>query len=220
MTTQALTNLYPITVPHTTSLSIDTEVKEWAAKLPSVEDTDELRSKIQQWGCPWFRAGALIRNIEGKFLMVHEARVQIKKIKDSELRAKAIQEILQKSPECKNLENEWVDGDGGWNIPAGRLSLGESFEFAAERETMEESGCVIHLEQRLYTRYSDKVKDPFIMPVYSAFALWAPTQFRTPEVLEIAWFTGDEIRALRDCDKLRSPKSVMGALTAFEALQG
>lgn len=204
---------YPVIAPFATDQSLRRDVTNWTEKLPPIEDTPELRRTIEQWGLPWFRAGVLVRNHDGKFLMIHEGRVQIKKLKDDVRKMRLLQEGNWQGQQ--HPENQWVDGDGGWNIPAGRLNAWESFERAAEREVMEESGCIIHLEDYSYLRRSNKPSNLFIMPVYNAIALHSPKNFRSKEVMEIAWLSADEIHTLYQSKELRSPKSVMGALRAY-----
>lgn len=163
---------------------------------------------INQWGLSWFRAGAVIRNIDGQFLMSHEARVQVKKIKNPQLQQKYLDQGLKR--------NDWVDGDGGWNFPSGRLRIGESFEDGVIREIQEETGWKVMLVEPIHIRYSKKPDNMYIMPVYVAEALEGPEQYRTAETSEISWFFMDEIKAMHAAGSLRSPEFIMNALAAYE----
>lgn len=201
-----------IVIPKTINPGLQETVTRWTTAFfgPTLLYDAALQDSINQWGLPWFRAGALVCNDENKILMMHEGRVQVKKIKDEFLRNQYLAE--------GSSLNDWVDGDGGWNIPAGRLRPGESFEEAAIREVKEESCWDVRIKHHLYTRHSEKIGNAFIMPVYLAEALSGPKFFRSKETLEIGWFSIAEIQAMYASEKLRSPESVMGSLAAYEEL--
>lgn len=204
-----------IAIPETHSPELNAEIKQWAEanSIPTVIADAKLQKGIADWGLPWFRAGALVVNDEGKILMIHEGRVQVKKIKDATLK----EEYLSKGFK----PGDWVDGDGGWNLPAGRLNPGEMFENAAEREANEESGWCVRIRQYLCSRTSEKPGNQYFMPVFIADAEYGPAEFHTTETretLEIAWLTPAEIRQLHAEDKLRSPEFVMDSLCAYKVI--
>lgn len=203
-----------VAIPETVDQELQKVVTSWATDFfgPTMLYDDALQDSIDQWGLPWFRAGAVVSNSEGKILMMHEGRIQVKKIKDEFLKNQYLAEGC--SP------NDWVDGDGGWNIPAGRLQPGESFEDAVIREVKEESQWDVKIKCHLYTRRSEKIGNAFIMPVYLAEAISGPKVFRSKETLEIGWFTVAEIREMHADGKLRSPESVLGSLAAYIELTG
>ena len=203
-----------IAIPETNDPALNAEIQQWAEAngIPTVVTDAKLRQSISDWGLPWFRAGIFAVNDEGKILMIHEGRVQVKKIKDPVLKGKYLS--AGKKP------SDWVDGDGGWNCPAGRLNPGEMFEDGGEREVEEESGWCVTIKQYLCKRTSEKPDNRYFMPVFIATAGYGPTEFHTVETretLEIAWFTPAEIRQLHAEDKLRSPEFVMDSLAAYEA---
>lgn len=60
----------------------------------------EMVQHIQQWGLSWIRTGAIVWRGQGRvlqYLLIHEAKVK------------------------KN--GVWQPGDGGWNLPCGRVNL-------------------------------------------------------------------------------------------------
>ena len=204
-----------ITIPGTHDPSLSAEIKHWAEanNIPAATNDPTVQKSIRDWGLSWFRAGALVVNGEGKILMIHEGRVQVKKIKDEALRNQLLSDGHRPS--------EWVDGDAGWNLPAGRLQIGETFEDGAERETKEESCWDITIKQHLCTRRSEKPGNQYIMPVYLAEPISGPAEFHTVETretLEIAWLTPEEIRSMNAAGLLRSPESVMASLDAYEKI--
>lgn len=203
-----------IAIPETNIPELNAEIAQWARanNIPTVVTDVKLRKSIADWGLPWFRAGLLVVNGEGKILVIHEGRVQVKKIKDEVLKQKYLSEGRKPS--------DWVDGDGGWNFPAGRLNPGEMFEDGAEREAEEESGWTVTVRQHLCKRTSEKPDNQYFMPVFIADAGYGPAEFHTVETretLEIAWLTPAEIRQLHADDQLRSPEFVMDSLYAYEA---
>lgn len=205
----------PIVIPKSDSRIVNFKVTKWAKAnhIPTVVTDPKLQTKITEYGLPWFRAGAVVANGEGKILMIHEGRVQVKKIKDPVLKEKYLSEGYKPS--------DWVDGDGGWNLPSGRLNPGEAFEDAAERETLEESGWSAVVTRYLFARTSEKPDNQYYMPVFLATAVRGPAEFHTfetRETLEIGWFTPDEIRDMRTANMLRSPEFVIGALDVYEAV--
>lgn len=205
---------------------LDTKIDQWIVdNIPFCTATTDLKESFmssiisnlispqppKDW--PWFRAGAVVVNNEGKILMIHEGRVQVKKIKDQ-----ALQDMYLTNG-CK--PSTWTNGDGGWNLPAGRLHPGETFEDGAEREVNEESGWDVVIKQPLCIRTSEKPDNQYYMPVFLAEAVSGPAEFhtvKTRETLEIGWFTVAEIRQMCADDMLRSPEFVTAAIDAYGAI--
>lgn len=202
-----------IVTPETLDPALSADIKQWAEinHVPAAVTDPAAQKSIRNWGLPWFRAGAVVVNGDGQILMVHEGRVQVKKIKDEAQKAKLLSE--------GHKPGDWVDGDGGWNLPAGRLNSGETFEDGAEREVGEESGWHATVRQYLCLRTSEKPDNQYIMPVFLADANYGPAEFHTTatrETLEIAWLTPEEIWKLYATEELRSPEFVVAALEAYE----
>ena len=185
-----------IITPETYYSGLKTTIADWVTATlglnPSYDDT--LQNSIDQWGLPWFRAGAVVHNGAGKILMMHEGRVQVGKLKNKVEKEFHLARGLTKS--------SWICGDGGWNLPAGRLRSGESFENGAIREVMEESNWDIELKEVIHVRHSEKPNNQYILPVYLAEAIAGPELYRTEETMEIGWFTPKEIQAMFEANLL------------------
>lgn len=199
-----------IIIPHACYDDVKKEVQAWTENnlgaSPSYDDS--LQPTIDRWGLPWFRAGALVADQDGRILLMHEARVQIKKLKDEQLKKNLLAQGRQPS--------EWIDGDGGWNLPAGRLRLGECFEEAGLREVREETGWIIVIERLLCVRHSEKPNNRYIMPVYLGCPISGPAAHRTAETSEIGWFTAEQIHNMAAEKQLRSPDFVLESLKTYQ----
>ncbi len=197
-----------IIVPATGNVELMTKITEWVhAKFGSEPEYDStLQPVIDEFGLPWFRAAALVVDQEGKILMMHERKAQIKKLKSVALKDYYLN-IQRKG------KNEWVDEDGGWNIPAGRIMTGETFEQGLLREVKEESGHAVKLLGVLHVRWG---KD-YVMPTYLVEDQSGPARYHTSETLNIHKFSLEGVHVLHEVAILRSPESVMDTLDAYEA---
>lgn len=199
-----------IVIPKADCADLTREITSWMhAKFgPNPEYDSAKADSIKQWGLPWFRAGALVVDEDDKVLMIHEGRIHIKKVKDENYR-----QWLLETNRCD--AGGWANGDGGWNIPAGRLALGESFEECVVREAKEETGHDIKVLGIIHVRWG---KD-YVMPTFLAQNLSWPLQCRvkdSQEIIGVCNFSIEGIRALNDAGVLRSPESVMDTIDAYE----
>lgn len=197
-----------IVVPVSENRELMEKVTEWVhAKFgPNPEYDSTLQPVIDEFGLPWFRVAALVVDREGKILMMHEGKAQVKKLKSAALRDYYLNVKNHK-------KGDWVDEDGGWNIPAGRIMVGETFEQGVLREVEEESAHKVKIVGLLYVRWG---KD-YVMPTYLAEDQSGPEQYSTPETLGIHKFSPEDIQVLYDIEALRSPESVMDSLQAYAA---
>ena len=95
-------------------------------------------------------------------------------------------------PSVLLLKRAVEPGFGGWDLPAGYLDPGESFEMAAQRETLEESGIEVELT-RLNGVYHS-VPANAVTAVFRARATDAASQVRLDEESsDHAWVRRSEL---------------------------
>ena len=156
----------------------------------------EMIQHIQQWGCPWIRTGAVVWRGQGnitEYLLVHEAKVK--------------------------RNGVWQPGDGGWNLPCGRVGLTadqsriESLYEAAEREVLEESGQEVKLGPLVHISQRTELDNFHLLLLFGAEIAVEHQFVPTEEVSEIGWFSYPEIMVMVGEGRLRSPDMVDSALS-------
>jgi NADH pyrophosphatase NudC (nudix superfamily) len=100
---------------------------------------------------------------------------------------------------------------GLWNWPAGRVDVGETIEEGAVREAKEESGFDVKLIRKLDIFQND-VNDS-ARHAFEAEIIGGELYVDTEELLDVKWFTLDEILAIKN--KLRSDW-VLGSIEIIE----
>ncbi len=93
-----------------------------------------------------------------------------------------------------------------FNQPGGHIESGESPEQAAERETLEESGCIINVTELLgvYLWIHPQTRRNFLRIVYVADLLSRDQKRKLDDGIQaVHWFTRSELRARRR--DLRTP---------------
>ncbi|MBI4020975.1 MAG: NUDIX hydrolase [Candidatus Aenigmarchaeota archaeon] len=100
---------------------------------------------------------------------------------------------------------------GLWNLPAGRVDVGETIEHAAVREAKEEVGYDVALGRKLGV-FQRAATDP---PKHAFEATIAGGKLRVPkdELLDARWFTFEEIESMQG--KLRG-EWIMEAVCILE----
>ena len=102
-----------------------------------------------------------------------------------------------------------------WTFPKGKLLEGESFEEAALREVLEETGLKCRIDAELPTlRYADQNGRPKVVRYWSMEPLDGADLHPTDEVDEARWLTLSEAREMLSYDRDRE---VLDALTAHDA---
>lgn len=100
---------------------------------------------------------------------------------------------------------------GKWSFPAGHLEPGETIFDGAKREVKEETGCDIELTGICQIGNHVSQNDVFTLIMFTAQAnSSAFTPQNSAEILDVRWFTYEEIGAMRD--QLRVQDLIFGAV--------
>lgn len=91
---------------------------------------------------------------------------------------------------------------GLWNLPAGRVDVGETIEQAAVREVFEETGFEIRLGKKLPVQHFSAERP--VMHGFTATITGGDLRIPEDELIGAEWFTFDQILALEKAGKLRS----------------
>lgn len=104
---------------------------------------------------------------------------------------------------------------GKWNLPAGHLDVGETLFDGAIREIKEETNCDVELTGISEIGNQIQENDVFVGFVFKTRLLTDEAKLQAGEILEIKWFTYDEIVSLGD--QLRSPEWIINAVANSRA---
>lgn len=101
---------------------------------------------------------------------------------------------------------------GKWNLPAGHLDIGETILDAARREAKEESGLETELTgicQIGNRKMEDRV---FVTVIFTAKQTGGEITVDEDEIMDVKWFSYDEILELKEKDEIRTPDLLVGAI--------
>jgi len=90
---------------------------------------------------------------------------------------------------------------GLWNLPAGKVEKGSSFEETAIREAEEETGYKVKLKKKLgvfQISVGDSVKHSFLAEI-----IGGELNYPKDEILDARWFSYNEVKRMKD--KIRHP---------------
>ena len=110
--------------------------------------------------------------------------------------------VIQKDGKYLLVQEKLPKAYGLWNLPAGHVDEGETFETAAKREVLEETGLIVELEQKLITAH--QAVDRPVMHAYQARIVGGSLKFDPNELLGVQWFTFEEIEQLKAESRLRN----------------
>jgi NADH pyrophosphatase NudC (nudix superfamily) len=110
--------------------------------------------------------------------------------------------VLEKDGKYLLVQEKKETARGLWNLPAGRVDIGETIEQAAVRETYEESGYNVELVAKLRVEHNDAQRP--VLHSFKAKIVSGALRFPKDELLDAQWFTFEEIEALQGTGKLRT----------------
>lgn len=99
---------------------------------------------------------------------------------------------------------------GKWNLPAGHLDPNETILAAAKREAREETGC--NVEPTGVCQIGNRVLEDgvFVSVIFTAKLLSKEIAFDTNEILNVKWFSYDEIVTMKS--EIRNEVLMLGAI--------
>lgn len=103
---------------------------------------------------------------------------------------------------------------GKWNIPAGHLDPNETIFEGAKREVFEECGCRVEISGILQIGNKIVPDNAWVSVIFSTKLIEDNIKFDTDEILDVKWFTYEEIMNMKD--ELRSYKWITEAITAYK----
>ena len=144
----------------------------------------------KRWGDSWYRAGVVVTNDKGEFLLVEELRTR--------------------------RNGVWYDSQDMWNIPAGSCREDEQFVDAAVREAHEELGRGVKLEGICAIKHGKHNDDPCLLVVFAAELTNEVFEFDHQEIKSQHWFSERKIYDLHRQGKLRSPDLVLQTIINYK----
>ena len=99
---------------------------------------------------------------------------------------------------------------GKWNLPAGHLDPNETIFEGGKREVKEESGFDVELTGVCQIGNQKLADDTFVSVVFSTKIISGDIKFDPNEILDVKWFTYDEIVAMKD--QIRMESFLLGAI--------
>lgn len=103
---------------------------------------------------------------------------------------------------------------GLWNLPAGHVDKGEEIETAAVREVKEETGYDVELGDKIGI-YHETIESP-VRHAFTANITGGGLRIQPDEILDVAWFSFEEITNMKNEGKLRV-EWIYDALSRAEA---
>ena len=120
--------------------------------------------------------------------------------------------VLIKDGKYLLIQEKRRDIYGLWNIPGGRVDPGETLEQTAIRETKEETGLKVKINNPLIVMMDED--DLHLLHSFQAEIVEGELNFPQGEILDAKWFSYDEIQHI----KLRNDKYILKSLSKLKGL--
>ena len=110
--------------------------------------------------------------------------------------------VIEKDSKYLLVQEKQQKAYGLWNLPAGHVDEGETFEEAALRETVEETGYTVELDKKLSVEHTS-IHSP-VLHAYKAHVVGGELTLNEDELLDVRWFNLADIEQLHTSGKLRN----------------
>ena len=107
--------------------------------------------------------------------------------------------IIEKEDKYLLVQEKQPKAYGLWNLPAGRVDIGNTIEETAVKEAKEETGYDVELLRKIDI-FQDSVEEP-PQHAFEAKIIGGKLDFPKDELLDARWFAYKEILSMKD--KLR-----------------
>lgn len=119
--------------------------------------------------------------------------------------------VIKKDGKYLLVQEKKPEAYGLWNLPAGRLEVGETIKDLAVREAKEEAGFDVGLIRKIKVFQRS---DGFPVHVFEAEISGGDGKFSTDEILDTKWFSLKELEEMKD--KLRHSDWILDSINLVE----
>ena len=119
--------------------------------------------------------------------------------------------VIKKSNKYLLVQEKQERVYGLWNLPAGRVDVGDTTEETAVKEAKEEAGYDVELVRKLDIWQKTATEPP--KHAFEAKIIGGELKYPEDEILDARWFTFEEIKDMKD--KLRG-EWILEAISILE----
>jgi 8-oxo-dGTP pyrophosphatase MutT (NUDIX family) len=119
--------------------------------------------------------------------------------------------VIKKDGKYLLIQEKQPKAYGLWNLPAGRVDVGDSIEETAVKEAKEETGYDVEVVKEIDIFQESATESS--KHAFEAKIMGGELKFPEDEILDAGWFTFEEIKGMKD--KLRGGW-IIGAISILE----
>ena len=108
--------------------------------------------------------------------------------------------VLEKASKFLLVQEKQQKVYGLWNLPAGRVEVGDTIEKTAVKEAKEETGFTVKLGKKIALIHEEVTKP--VIHIFAADIIEGGLHYPEDEILAARWFTLEEIKKM--ASKLRT----------------
>lgn len=123
--------------------------------------------------------------------------------------------VLEKDGTYLLVQEKLPKAYGKWNLPAGHVDPGETNAEAAAREVHEETGLVVAVQKEIFSEALPERDREF--HIFTAQITGGELRAQLDEILDVQWFSIEQIYQLQKDGKLRSDWMVQAIQNSIAA---